>query len=424
MKEQIINLLLNNIDVFLTGKSGSGKTTLTREIIDWFNKNNISYAVTASTGVAARNISNRGRTINSFLKLGIVSNLEDYDARGMSHNYDADLHATIASLKVLIISEISMISDDFFDVIIKQLVKYDFTGAILVEGDFYQLPPVEGKLAFFSKNWYFYTFSLGEVKRTTDLEFVRISNLFRESRFKEITKDPYFQKLLTQTKFIHPEKEYTKLFSTNKEVDEENEYQRSLIAEPELYLTGIFRQLDRFAKINEETCWKNVIVEKEIILKVGVRIMLLVNTPNYANGSVGVFQGFDFENNLIVLLDSGQKVTVKRHIFEFEEKNSKTNNYDVVAIIEQFPVRLAYAITIHKSQGLSIDKLYIDFKRFFLQAQYYVALTRASNPANLIMENFKFEKFSYSNKIIDDFYDVFVKKLNKELEQVINNGAS
>lgn len=427
VEEKILyQLLERKNNVFLSGRSGAGKTYTTLRIINYLTEKGKKFAVGASTGIAGRNLHDSAKTIHSLMGLGIISDLEEYKIK--KRTPDGKMADLISSLDVLIIEEISMLSANFMDVLFFHLKRYNFKGTILAIGDFKQLPPVVRQeeydpnyyFAFQSKGWLFYTVFLEGVKRTDNEDFIEWSNMIRNADSEGLLDDPKFIQFLEDSAEVEVDETYVKLFSTNNEVDVENDTQLSLVDGEERNYVGLFNltdmapRLHNFKWLKEEDFWKNVIPLKDTKLKVGCRVMTTVNCPEgrYVNGDIGtvvdfVFSASELTHLPLVQIDStGDEILIHNHTYQFEERIG--GSYEVVATIKQLPLRLAYAITIHKSQGLTLDRMLIDASKFFLPAQFYVAWTRSGNPDNLAVRNFSLSTLRSTMELqhlVDWFYN-------------------
>ena len=414
-----------NQSVFLSGRSGAGKTYLTRQVIDKLKEEKKSFLIGASTGIAARNLHDSGKTIHSILKLGIVSDIDEYKIK--CSKFNPELLELISETDVIIIEEVGALSAKFFDVIIHHLARYKFKGAIFAIGDFFQLdPPIPITIlnsnyfyAFQSQFWFFYSYFLEGVKRTTDENFINWSNLMREGNKAALDSDGEFIQFVNKNRNRSNDEdyhEYVKLVSTNNEADMINQQKQSELDGEEIVFKGQFnltndaRLLKNYEYLKEDDFYKNIIPNKTTKLKIGDRVMTVVNSVNgdYVNGDLGTIIDFIYDSEegcklpLMHIDSTKENVLIKPHTFKFEEKIG--TEFLVVATITQVPLRLAYAITVHKSQGLSISKVSIDFSRFFLPEQGYVAFTRASDPKHVEIINFNSSIFKGLNTTKDFFY--------------------
>jgi ATP-dependent exoDNAse (exonuclease V) alpha subunit len=438
--------------VFLTGKSGAGKTHLTKQVIEWAESNGKNVLVTGMTGVAARNIHHSASTIHSTLKLGIINSMTEYYSK--KRNMDENLISLLNNTDLIIIDEISMARAEFIDVIFYHLKRYSYEGAIMVVGDFYQLPPViknyeeiseDYYYAFQSKNWAFYSIVLDEVLRTSDPDFIEFSNMIRNCSGTPEQWERFISYINQQDYTNFAEQEIYNsicLFATNKEANDHNEKRLNELEGEEKRFIGKFTRLvswdivinnPHIPPMYEDSNYSNYYslcnVEPLIKLKVGARVMHLVNNPelNLINGDMGTVVDFitDFTGELlpVVQWDNGEKNVVNYHNFDFEYKVG--DEYISVARIMQLPLRLAYGLTVHKTQGLSLDSVFIDAGNFFNYQQFYVAFTRARDPKKLIMKDFDLSFLkNYSSDLIpiityynnvdyynEYYYDNYIKNL-------------
>jgi len=382
--------------LFLTGPAGTGKTTLTRKFIKYMEKEGMNVAVTASTGLAARNLSTTAKTVHSTLSIGISNSIADFEkSKFKFYRPKIDIN----NLDVLIIDEISMISMSLFDLIMYRLRQLNFSGAILLVGDFSQLKPV-------SKNTpdVFYTFEsshfvnefknvyLTKIRRVDESKanFVIMLNRIRSGFFTTFDRDELFKYMAYDI-----DNTSTTLVATNQEATNYNLDEMGKIEGPELTNTGVFTPSTKNkppAKFNiakaRQDLLKNILPPLDFTFKIGAKILITANHPggDYINGDSGVITGYNIDQRITVQLDSGAIVHVELWSYEISEtKNHKDIVYEV---FKQFPIILGWSITIHKSQGLTLAKANIDCARIFVESQFYVALSRISHPENLNILNF------------------------------------
>jgi ATP-dependent exoDNAse (exonuclease V) alpha subunit len=392
-KEAIVQKLLKRENIFLTGGAGVGKTTLTRELIEAFEEEAKKVAKLASTGMAATLLG--GQTLHSFFDFGIAESMAELEKNGKLAIKKRD-KKLIASMDLIVIDEISMVSAALMDMIAFRLREAGFKGALLVVGDFLQLPPVvkmqrELFYAFESDAWQAFAFERVELKhiyRTDDKDFIK---LLHRVRFGEV--DEAIHNHLNS--FIKPLpntlEKYTFLFGKNISASHHNRRELEEI-EGELFVlkAQIVKHKNNIKDTQIQRFMNDARVEEELALKIGAPILFSRNSWNYYNGERGVVVNID-ENYLYIEKNDGKVVKVqqsKQSKCEWVERvvaNEVEIVEEEVFSIYQYPVKLAFAITIHKSQGMSIENLIIATNEIFAPSQFYVALSRASNPKNLIL---------------------------------------
>lgn len=374
-------------NVLVTGSAGTGKSTLLAAIRERFDKN---LPVAASTGIAAVNVG--GMTLHSWAGLGLAEKAADVLARAILDR-GGKVVRRIKQAKRLAIDEISMIHGDLLDKldavfrIVRDKPSEAFGGIqLILFGDFLQLPPVcrigAQKFAFQANSWgagRIKTFHLTKVFRQADQAFVDALNSIRlgeitsdvramlESRWRVSDPDPSIEAIVMHTH--------------NTDVDREN-------ADRLARLHGTERRFD--AKDDGEgaplaTLQKNCLAPERLKLKKGAQVMLLWNLEpleGLANGTLGVVEDFDGDKPR-VRFANGRTETLDR-----KEWTIKNGN-EVLASRKQFPLRLAWSITVHKSQGMTLDKVKVYLDRAFDAGQSYVAMSRVRSLAGLFIESSK-----------------------------------
>lgn len=386
-----IDKLMSKQNVFLTGGAGVGKTTITREIIEHFESEAKKVAKLASTGMAATLIG--GQTLHSFLDLGIASDVEELESNG-KYEIKKKIKKLIHGMELIVIDEISMVSDTLFSMITLRLHQAEFQGALLVVGDFLQLPPVvrgngEVKFAFESEAWDGFAFEkieLTHIYRTDDVAFIE---LLHSVRFGFVDEGVHNH----LNEYIKPLPEdlskFTFLFGKNVSAAHHNKMQLEHI-DNELFVkeAQIIKHLTS-AKDNEvERFMNDARIDKNLELKVGSPVLFTRNSWNYFNGERAEVVNIDASNVYVQKSDGKvvklEAVAQSKAMWKEKTINGKKEMVEEnLFSIYQFPIKLAFAITIHKSQGMSIEDLIIETNEIFAPSQFYVALSRSSNPSNL-----------------------------------------
>lgn len=381
---QALDILKTGGNVFLTGEPGSGKTHVINQYVAWLEAAGIPVAVTASTGIAATHIG--GMTIHSWSGIGVRDSLTPYDLDKIATNEKTVRR--VKKARVLVIDEVSMLDGKVLDMI-NQVAKAvrqpesehrsghgaePFGGLqVVFVGDFFQLPPVtrQGDVltyAFASTSWrearplicY-----ITEQYRQDDEMFL---GLLKSIRKNEIEEDHY-NLLREQTDIGYENIEPTKLYTHNADVDAFN--QTKLVG-----LKGdkhTFRMTGQGRKPLIEGLVRTCLSPEILELKEEAMVMCTKNNfeQGYVNGTLGRVVGFDSKEGYpIIETPSGKRMTMEPVGWEVVEDGK------VRASIEQVPLRLAWAITIHKSQGMSLDAAEIDLSKAFVYGQGYVALSR------------------------------------------------
>ena len=393
MKEQLYTKLNSGCNVFLTGGAGVGKTTLTNGVIALFEADAKKVAKLASSAMAATLLG--GQTLHSFFELGICNNTEELMLQG-KYEISKKLKKLLAQLSLIVIDEISMVSAEVMEMIALRLEQAEYKGAVLVVGDFLQLPPVvrgtqETFFAFESKAWEQFGFEVIElthIYRTDDKEFIQLLHQVRYGYVDEVVHNHLnsFIKPLPND-FSHT----TFLFGKNISASKHNKEQLDSI-EGERFVkeAQIVKHKKNVSDAEIERFFNDARIERELELKIGAPVLFTRNAWNYYNGERGEVVNVD-EQFVYVQKADGKVVKlemVAQHKTQWVEKTIDKTKQMVEEerfSIYQYPIKLAFAITIHKSQGMSIESLIIQSNEIFAASQFYVALSRSSNPKQLTL---------------------------------------
>jgi len=410
-KQEVLEALKHS-NVFLTGGAGTGKSYITNEVIAHYRKAGKQVVALGSTGVSAVNIG--GFTIHSFFIFGIASDFETLAAQDKRAKKRLnDLKKVLKATDLIIIDEISMVSADLLDMIAYRLNTYGYLGKVLFVGDFFQLPPIQKRFgnsqdifgtklyAFESMAWERFDLSvieLTQMKRTQDAHFTHILSKVRMGICDDEVLD-YMHRLWNNEGL---KRDPTYLFGRNEEVERTN---RAKLNELESEETILFATLEKSGAVHEKKLegWKKMLpVTEQLTLKVGVPVLFTVNKwGKFVNGERGILHSIE-EDYLIVEKDDAF-VRVERHDFDLldmDVKEDGTIEPVSLATLSQFPLKLAYAVTIHKSQGMSIDNLVCNVDHIFAPSQFYVAISRAVDPQYLKIDFNRGDLMHYLKRVI------------------------
>jgi len=439
-QEYAFKLLKEGKSIFLTGPAGGGKSYLINLFKKYYS-DSLNIAVTATTGIAA--ISIGGTTIHSCLGLGLGNvTVKQLHEKVMKTPY---LKKRWKTIDVLIIDEISMLSPDLFDTIEavaravrlgaprllvstndvsgesgeskedkKSLIKNQVNGQpafggiqIIATGDFAQLPPVKcDKFCFEASTWDSViqeTVFLDQIVRQRNPEFQDVLNSIRKG---EITKK--VKELLKSRENVELKNEFgikpTKIFMTNAEIDFNNEKELDLLAEKgnefhEFVWSVEFFSSERvkdYAK-DLEKIRKSCLATDRLQICEEAQVMLLKNIDleaGLANGSRGVIVGFEAGYPVVRFLN-GEERTIYHDSWDFYENERKW------ATVTQLPLKVAWCISSHKCQGMTLDFAEVDLSSVFEYGQAYVALSRVKNPEGLCIRNLNFSKIKAHPKYLE-----------------------
>ncbi|MDY0403487.1 DEAD/DEAH box helicase [Sulfurovum sp.] len=401
---------LKHSNVFLTGGAGVGKSYITNEVITHFRKEGKQVISLGSTGVSAVNIG--GFTVHSFFMFGIANNfdeLEQHDKRNKKRL--GDLKKVLKATDLIIIDEISMVSADLLDMIAYRLNRYGYLGKVMFVGDFFQLPPVQKQqkkdvfgerlYAFESSAWENFDLSVIELtvmKRTQDAEFTHILSKVR----KGICDDEVIGYMVRLWNNELKEENPTYLFGRNLEVEQTN---RAKINELESEETILFADVEMHGKIHEKrlTSWKSMLpISEQLTLKEGAPVLFTVNKwGKFVNGERGILR--KIEEDYLIVEKEEEYVRVERHVFDLLDMlvhDDGSVESMSLATLSQYPLKLAYAVTIHKSQGMSIDNLVCNVDNIFAPSQFYVAISRAVDPKHLRIDFNRGDLTQYLRRVL------------------------
>lgn len=392
--------------LFLTGKAGTGKTTFLKELKEKCSKRMV---VLAPTGIAAINAG--GVTIHSFFQLPFSPFIPEESFRTDNAKYKFQYRKEhikiIRSLDLIVIDEISMVRADLMDAIDSVLRKFKdrekpFGGVqLLMIGDLQQLPPVVKEdeweilrnyyntMYFFSshalKSTNYFIIELKEVYRQNDIAFLEILNKIRENRCDQQTLDLLNKRYIPDFKPDENEG-YIRLTTHNSSAQQINSEELKKICSREYtYRAEIIGRFPAFAYPADE----------ELILKKGAQIMFLKNGESdgerYYNGMLGKITDLGQDRIIVESNDTGIRFELEKGEWSNAKYviNEKTKEIveEIEGVFRQYPVRLAWAITIHKSQGLTFEHAVIDAASAFAHGQTYVALSRCKTLEGLVLSS-------------------------------------
>ena len=428
MNESLFNLTEHtNRSIFLTGKAGTGKTTF---LNDFVSKTQKKYIVVAPTGIAAINAG--GVTIHSMFGLPlrtflptterVDSNTANNIADLMHHfKYRKDKLKLLRELELIIIDEVSMLRADVLDMMDFSLRsvrrnQQKFGGVqMLFIGDLYQLPPVVRDeyilKQYYNSPFFFDSYALKElplitlelttVYRQKDEKFLEILNEIRDGAVSDIDFETLNERYIPD--FEPTDEPYVYLTSHNRMADEIN-----LKKLAELKGKSYFYKAEITGNFNENQYPNEEILE----LKTGTQIMFIRNDASgehrYFNGKLAEVVEID-EQEIHVVIDGEDEIfKLKKETWDqkrYSLAEDKSIQEEVLGSFKQYPIRLAWAVTIHKSQGLTFDRLIIDAGKSFASGQVYVALSRCRTLEGIVLKSKITPEVIFSDKRVSKFQD-------------------
>lgn len=417
-QETALTIMKMGYNVFLTGAPGAGKTYTLNKYIEFLNTHNINVAVTAPTGIAASHIN--GVTVQSFFGTGIKDDLSPWDIELLTEKkYVWD---RLKDLKVLIIDEVSMLSPALFSSLDRILKTFRFSDEpfggiqVILIGDFFQLPPVkqtgEHRFIFQTEVW-------GELDphvcyletsyRHTDDTLLNILHEIRNGEVSEESMDHFrsrYKKSPSNTSHI------TKLYTHNRRVDDINKKALDALDTPLYTFEARRTGQKKFA----EKIFDASLVLEHLALKEGALVFFIKNNydKGYINGTLGTIIDFTDTGLPVVETHNGAAIVADREEWKYDDHEGNTK-----ATITQIPLRLAWAITVHKSQGMTLDAAEIDLSQAFEPGQGYVALSRITSLDGLRLMGLNDMALAIDPHV--QKMDIIFKKSSQELRTHMEN---
>lgn len=379
-----MGILAEGKSVFLTGPAGSGKTYVLNQFVRYARDNGKKVAVTASTGLAATHLG--GNTIHSWAGIGIHDEVKKYMISDMSKSR----RDQIISADILVIDEVSMLHDYRLDMVdeVCRSIREDhrpFGGLqVVLCGDFFQLPPInrgdgrQGGFIINSESWVNLDpviCYLDEQHRQEDDQLLEILTALRGNDLRRRHAEALLDRKMFRTPF---DEVVTELYTRNVNVDNINSAKLSEVEEElhEYEMTHTGRAT------GVETLKRSCLAPETLMLKKGAFVMFVKNSleKKYVNGTLGTVADFEnITNYPIIQTKDGRSLVAKPDTWELRDGEKK------IASISQIPLRLAWAITIHKSQGMTLDGAHIDLSDAFVPGMGYVALSRVKTLTSLTL---------------------------------------
>ena len=416
-----------DMSLFLTGKAGTGKTTFLREVVHYTKKKCI---VLAPTGIAAVNAG--AMTIHSFFQFGLGPFVQGVIEPKSDFRINKSKLELIRHLQLLIIDEVSMVRADLMDHIDVELRRIrrnskPFGGVqLLMIGDLQQLPPIahggeDELLRQYYKTLYFFSSSalksmkyscieLKNVYRQTDRHFIDILNHARDCTLTSQDISDLNARYIPGFS-PKPEDGYIRLMTHNRQVDYVNETElEKLDSKPYTFVAAV---TGTFPEESYPTA-------DSLTLKKGAQVMFIKNDPErrFINGTLGEVKSIDKNSIAVRLAESGTVIDVEpmewQNIrYQFDEESKEISSKQI-GRFKQYPLKAAWAITVHKSQGLTFDKAIIDVHAAFSPGQAYVALSRCRTLDGLVLSS----PVSASVFMRDNAVDAYMNYISRPVEEL------
>ena len=461
-----LKILKTGKNVFLTGPAGSGKTYVLNQYIKYLKDHNVPLGITASTGIAATHMG--GVTIHSWTGIGVKDRLTLEDIQEICEK--SYIKNKVSEAKVLIIDEVSMLHHfrlDMVDRVLKHIKKNTepFGGMqIILCGDFFQLPPVsrmgepEANFIYKSNSWKEGNFAvcyLHENYRQNDDPILLVLNEIRSGevsdKSRNLLKERYAKNARVNDDYI-PEEDFdnnyepildlesggedvskddahlsdgevkilsevsTRLYTHNIDVDRVNEVELNKVINNEV----IYEMTSKGKKPLVDTLKKTCLAPEFLRLRKGARVMCVKNNfdQGYVNGTLGIVVSCAFGADPVIRtaptpdLPQGRLITIQKATWVIADGDK------ILAEIDQYPLRLAWAITVHKSQGMSLDSVEVDLSKAFEAGMGYVALSRVRTLNGLKILGFSENALKINADVLE--HDRHLRELSNKAESVIS----
>ena len=413
-QSKALSIMKAGKNIFLTGSAGAGKTYTLNQYIRYLKARKIPVAVTASTGIASTHIN--GMTIHAWSGLGLKKAVTKNDLEAIRDKKHLKDH--LLNTKVLIIDEISMLHRNQLDALndILKFVRQNpapFGGLQMIFcGDFFQLPPIgeseetnRDKFAFMSDAWVKAApviCYLSEQHRQKGNSLDKILNDIRVGKMDEKSLEFLRKSVLNQLEGV------PKLYTHNNDVESINAAEMAKLSSGSKFFMAEKKGNPKLL----EMLMNNVRTDEMLELKLGAKVMFIKNNfeRGYINGSLGTVVDFTGEAHPVVELKEGKRIICEKEKWAIEDEKGTA-----LASFEQYPLRAAWAITIHKSQGMTLDAAEIDLSSTFEKGQGYVALSRVKSLEGLYLKGFNQMAFEL---------DALAMKADKRFKELSNEAES
>jgi hypothetical protein len=459
-QKDALNILKSGKNVFITGPAGSGKTFIVNEYIKYLKDHEVPIGVTASTGIAATHMG--GVTIHSWTGIGVKDKLSLSDIEEIGEK--SYIKNKVKEAKVLLIDEVSMLHHFRFD-LINRVLKHvrkstePFGGLqIVLCGDFFQLPPVsrmgepEARFIYNSESWKEGNFTVcylhENFRQNNDpilsiLNEIRSGEISTESRlqlqsryqknatgrfgdeevdYDQTSDDPESNSGDRETSIdvsinenVQPIVESTRLYTHNIDVDSVNGRELCKVQANEI----VYEMTSKGRRPLVEALKKTCLAPEILRLRKGARVMCVKNNfeQGFVNGTLGVVVSCAPDSNPVIRTSStpdypqGRLITIERATWVIADDGK------ILAEIDQYPLRLAWAITVHKSQGMSLDAIEVDLSKAFEPGMGYVALSRVRTLAGLSILGFSENALKVHGEVLE--YDRHLRELSEKAERIL-----
>jgi len=446
-QKQAFNKYVRGDNIFITGPGGAGKSALIRMIYADANSKLKDIHVTAMTGCASILLNCKAKTLHSWAGIGLANGETEYFINKIKKN--KFLKAIWRGTNILVVDEVSMLSLKLFEMLnsIGKAVRGNskpFGGIQLIfSGDFFQLPPVGDysdpdtqRFCFESAEWnnVFHPscqIQLIKIFRQTDEVYSTILNQIREGKIKRKSNDilleyverPFSDKLIAEPTKLYPTKNKVEQINFSKMSSlegEQREYKIKYVKDLEMTKTDKIKRLDftdKDIQVELDFLAGNLMCDKEMKIKIGAQVMCIINIKSeegdviICNGSQGIVQSYcEITGSPKIKYNNGIEMTMTRHVWESDK---------IPGIgVSQVPLILSWALTIHKSQGATLDAAEIDVgSGIFECGQTYVALSRVKSLDGLYLTSFDAKRIRI-NKKVKEYYEALALYHNHHVEQI------